>query len=59
MQSSSLTIGGINADYGTGGTQWTYNTAGLMMECADYTEIAVHDAGTRVDFLMYYDGVCS
>jgi hypothetical protein len=32
MQSGSLTIGGINANYG-GGNNWTANTAGLMMEC--------------------------
>ncbi len=56
MQSGSLTIGGINADYGTA-TDWTGNTAGLMMECSNYTEICVHDANTRVVSLMYYDGV--
>jgi hypothetical protein len=27
-----------------------------MMECADYTEICVHDSGTRIASLMYYDG---
>ncbi len=32
-------------------------TAGLMMECSNYTEIYVHDAGTRVASLMYYDGI--
>jgi hypothetical protein len=56
MQSGSLTIGGTNANYGTGGNQWSSNTAGLMMECADYTEICIHDAGTRVTSFMYYDG---
>jgi hypothetical protein len=57
MASGSLTIGGTNANYGTGVNQWSSNTAGLMMECADHTEICVHDAGTRVASLMYYDGV--
>ena len=56
MQSGSLTIGGVNVNYGTGGNQWTTNTAGLMMECLDYTEIAVHDASARVASLIYYDG---
>ncbi len=46
MQSGSLTIGGTTANYGTGGNQWSGNTAGLMMECPDYTKIAVHDAST-------------
>ncbi len=45
MQSGSLTIGGINANYG-GGTSWTGNTAGLLS--LDNTEIAVHDASNRV-----------
>ena len=29
------------------------------MECADYTEICVRDAGARVASLMFYDGVYS
>jgi len=55
MQSGSLTIGGINANYG-GGNNWNGNTAGLMMECQTYTEIAVHDAGQRIASFMYYVG---
>jgi hypothetical protein len=55
MQSGSLTIGGTNANYG-GGNNWTGNTAGLLMECADNTEIAVHDSGHRVASFMYYEG---
>ncbi len=30
MASGSLTIGGTNADYGTGGSQWTANTTGFI-----------------------------
>ena len=56
MQSGSLTIGGINASYGGGVSQWTTNTAGLLLECSVNTEIAVHDANTRVASLMYYEG---
>ena len=58
MQSGSLTIGGININYG-GGTNWNVNTAGLMLECLDNTEIAVHDAGNRVSSLMYFEGGAS
>ncbi len=56
MASGSLTIGGTKANYGTA-TNWSSNTAGLMMECQDYTEIVVHDSGARLASLMYYDGV--
>jgi len=55
MQSGSLTIGGTNANYG-GGNNWTTNTAGLMLECENNTEIAVHDAGHRIASLMYFEG---
>jgi hypothetical protein len=55
MAAGSLTIGGTSANYGTA-TNWSSSTAGLMMECADYTEICVHDSGTRIASLMYYDG---
>ena len=55
MAPGSLTIGDINQNYGNG-NNWNKSTAGLLMECADKTEIAVHDAGTRVASLMQYDG---
>ncbi len=53
MASGSLTIGGTTANYG-GGNNWTANTAGLMMECLDTTEIMVHDSGSRLCSFMYY-----
>jgi len=56
MQSGSLTIGGINVNYGTE-LNWTTNTSGLLMECQDYTSIDIHDSGTRIATFMYYDGV--
>jgi hypothetical protein len=56
MALGSLTIGGTLSNYGTA-TNWSSSTAGLMMECADYTEIVVHDSGTRLASLIYYDGV--
>jgi hypothetical protein len=56
MSSGSLTIGDPAQNYGGGTTTWNTSTAGLLMECLDRTEIAVHDAGTRVASLMYYDG---
>jgi hypothetical protein len=55
MQSGSLTIGGINANHG-GGNNWSANTAGLMMECADNTEIMIHYSGARLASFMYYAG---
>jgi hypothetical protein len=55
MQSGSVTIGGMNANYG-GGNLWNGNMACLFMECADNTEIAVHDTGVRVASLMYFEG---
>ncbi len=55
MTNGSLTIGDIHKNFG-GGYNWNPNTAGLMMECADKTEIAIHDSGTRVASAMYYDG---
>ena len=56
MAAGSLTIGGTNANFGGGTNQWSTNTAGLLMECADNTEIAIHDAATRVASFMYYEG---
>jgi hypothetical protein len=59
MQSGSLTIGGTNANYGGNfytGASWTgNNTAGLLLECQDNTEIAVHDSATRLASLVYYE----
>jgi hypothetical protein len=55
MASGSLTIGNFNQNYG-GGNQWNSNTAGLMMECSDVTEIAVHDSGAALHSFMYYSG---
>lgn len=56
MQTGSLTIGDCSLNYGGGTTLWSSNTAGLLMECLDRTEIAVHDAGARVTSMMFYDG---
>ena len=55
MSPGSLTIGDPARNYG-GGAGWTTNTAGLLFECLDNTEIAVHDAGLRVASMMYYTG---
>ncbi|MBE0623162.1 MAG: hypothetical protein IH605_21445 [Burkholderiales bacterium] len=55
MAAGSLTIGSITANYG-GGQKWNANTAGLLLETKDNTEIAVHDSKTRVASLMYYEG---
>jgi hypothetical protein len=55
MAPGSLTIGSTNRNYG-GGWMWNANTAGLLLEALDNTEIAVHDSGNRITSLMYYEG---
>jgi len=55
MSSGSLTIGDTTKNYGGGTAYWTSNTAGLLMECLDNTEIAVHDAGARVSSMIRYN----
>jgi hypothetical protein len=55
MASRTLTLGSTSSDYG-GGNNWSANTAALLFECADNTEIAVHDSGSRVASLMHYEG---
>jgi hypothetical protein len=53
-------LGGTNVNYG--GTfypmgNWTgTNTAGILMECLNNTEIVVHDFENRLSSLMYYQG---
>jgi hypothetical protein len=59
MQPGSLSIGDINSNYGGGTGQWFSNMAGLLLECSDNTEIAVHDANTRVASLLRYSGDAS
>jgi hypothetical protein len=44
----------MSVNYG-GGSDWTSNTAGLMLEWLDNTEIAVHDSGSRIVSLMYFE----
>jgi hypothetical protein len=55
MTSRTLTLGTTASDYG-GGSSWNTNTAAILLECANNTEIAVHDGGTRVASLMHYEG---
>ena len=56
MQSGALSIGNGSNDYG-GGQNWNSNVAGLILNCNNNTEIAVHDNGTRIASFMYYEGV--
>lgn len=56
MAPGSLTIGGIDRNYGGGNNKWNTNTAGLLLEALDNTEIAVHDSGVRLASFMYYEG---
>lgn len=56
MENGSLTIGDIAKNYGGGTSYWSSNTAGLLMECKDNTEIAIHDSMHRVASAMYFEG---
>jgi len=49
-RAGAICIGNISTNYGGG---WQ---AGLMMECADTTEISCHDSGSRLTSFIYYDG---
>jgi hypothetical protein len=49
-RAGALCIGNISTNYGGG---WQ---AGLMMECADTTEISCHDSGLRLTSFIFYDG---
>jgi hypothetical protein len=53
MYPDTLTIGNQDINYG-GGQNWNTNTASLMFECRDHTEIAVHDSGNYVHSFMWY-----
>jgi len=55
MATGSLTIGDTSKNFG-GSAGWNANTAGLLMECQNNTEIAIHDADTRIASFMYYAG---
>jgi hypothetical protein len=54
MAPGSLTVGGIDRNYG-GGSSWNENTAGLLLETLDNTEIAIHDSGLRLASFMHYE----
>ena len=54
MAAGSLAIGNLTQNYGGGTASWNANTAGLLLECADNTEIAIHDSGVSIHSFMYY-----
>ena len=66
MSNGSLTIGDTSINYGNqfyatppnyDGPDWTINTSGLLMECFDSTEIAVHANDLlKVSSLISYQG---
>ena len=59
MAPGSLIIGSTTRNYGGGTNYWNNNMAGLLFECQDNTEIAVHDSGTRVASMMYYESAAN
>jgi len=54
MAPGSLTIGSLGKSFG-GGSNWNDNTAGLLLETLADTEIAVHDANTRLASIVRYE----
>lgn len=56
MAAGSMVLGNIGQNYGGATAGWTGSMAGLLMQAASNTEIAVHDSGQRVASLMYYEG---
>ena len=58
LTTGALNIGDYGRNYG-GGSGWNANTAGLFLECLDNTEIAVHDASTRIASMMYFEGAAT
>ena len=60
MANGSLTLGSITSSYGGDfnvSAVWTsMNTAGLILQTNNHTEIAVHHASSRLVSLLYYDG---
>jgi hypothetical protein len=57
IQYGSLSIGSITRNYGGSTTSWTTNTAGFLMECADNTEIVIHDTNNALHSFMRYVGL--
>ncbi len=51
-----MTVGDISLNYG-GGNNWNTNTSGLILECLNNTEMAVHDSGKSIASfqVMYYE----
>lgn len=55
MAAGSLTIGNCAANFG-GGSGWNANTAALLLETLERTEIAVNTSGRGLTSLLYYEG---
>jgi hypothetical protein len=52
MTTGSLAIGNGTQNYGGGTGTRNTSTSGLLMECADNTEIEIHDIGTSIHSFM-------
>ena len=51
----ALSIGNLTTNYG-GAAGWSTNTAGLLMECLNNTEIVILDSGEYLISALYYVG---
>jgi hypothetical protein len=57
MQSGALNIGRIDTNYRWDGTTWANDVrVGILANCLDYWELAVHNSGQSVMSGLYYDG---
>jgi hypothetical protein len=56
LNNGNLVIGETLLNYG-GGDIWNGgNAAGLSLGCISNTQIAAHDSGTRLAYVIYYEG---
>lgn len=55
MQIGSIIAGDTLLDYGHSTSQTTTNLAGILLNCENKTEIAVHDRANKVHSLIAYD----
>ena len=55
LQPGALNIGRTDTNYRWEGTSWASDVrVGLLANCADYWEMAIHDSGESVESVIYY-----
>lgn len=57
LQPGALNIGRTDTNYRWDGTSWSNNVlTGILANCSEYWEIAIHDSGDSVMSALYFDG---